>query len=280
MTTAAEALRDAAAALAAASDTARLDAELLLAHALGVTRSDLLLRHRDTPAPEGFAALIARRMAHEPVAYILGEAEFYGRRFIVTRKVLIPRGDSEPVVTAALEACPAPRRVLDCGVGSGCLLLTILAERPDACGIGIDRSPDALEIARENAIALEVEGEWQLKLADWTRSGWSDGLGRFDLVVANVPYIENDADLDPSVRDHEPAGALFAGADGLDDYRVLIPQLSGLLAPGGVAALEIGHRQADAVGAIARRAGLAANVRQDLGGRDRVLTLRHEVPTL
>ena len=250
---------------------ARDDAEILMADALGVTRSAMLLGHMRAPAPAVFDNMLARRLNHEPVAYILGEAEFYGRRFTVTPDVLIPRGDSETVVAAALEACPEPRRVLDCGVGSGCLLLTILAERPGASGVGIDRSPKALEIAGENAIALDIAGDWQLKLADWTQPGWNADLGRFDLVIANPPYVEDDAELDASVRNHEPAGALFAGPDGLDDYRVLIPQLPGLLAPDGVAVFEIGYRQAAAVSALATSAGFEATARRDLAGRSRVL---------
>src|SRR6188768_2363973 len=127
--TVAEALREAAARLASTSDTARLDTELLMAHALGVSRSDMLLRHMGDPAPEGFAGLVERRAQHEPVAYILGRKEFFGREFRVAPGVLIPRMDSETTVAAALEACPAPASVLDCGVGSGALLLTVLAER-------------------------------------------------------------------------------------------------------------------------------------------------------
>ena len=138
--TVAQALRQAAASLAATSDTARLDAELLMAQALGVSRSDMLLRHMQDSTPETFAALVERRAAHEPVAYILGKKEFYGREFLVAPGVLIPRMDSETTVAAALEAVPHPRRVLDCGVGSGALLLTVLAESPGVEGVGIDRS--------------------------------------------------------------------------------------------------------------------------------------------
>lgn len=254
-----------------AVDWARDDVEILMAHALGITRSAMLIGHMRSPAPAAFDAMLLRRMKHEPVAYILGETEFYGRRFAVSPDVLIPRGDSETVVTAALESCPTPRRVLDCGVGSGCLLLSILAERPGASGVGIDRSPDAIKIAVENAAALDIEGDWLMKLADWTQPGWSDDLGRFDLVIANPPYVEDAAELDASVRDHEPAGALFAGPDGLDDYRVLIPQLPGLLAPGGIAVLEIGYRQAAAVAALAANAGFETLLRRDLADRPRVL---------
>ncbi|WP_095012127.1 peptide chain release factor N(5)-glutamine methyltransferase [Tsuneonella mangrovi] len=271
MTTAAEALRDATAQLE--GEWARSDAELLMAHALGVSRSDLLLRHMRDPVPGGFEALLDRRLAHEPIAYILGSAEFYGRRFTVTPDVLIPRGDSETVVAAALEACPAPRRVLDCGTGSGALLLTILAERPKASGVGIDRAPAALAVARENAAALGLGERADLHEADWAQAHWANDLGTFDLVIANPPYVEDDAPLDPSVRDFEPAGALFAGPNGLDQYRILVPQLSSLLETGGVAVLEIGANQAESVAAIARESGFAVQVRKDLANRDRALIL-------
>ncbi|AKH43639.1 release factor glutamine methyltransferase [Altererythrobacter atlanticus] len=268
----ADALRDAAQRLQPVSDTARLDAELLMAHALGASRSDMLLRHMRDPAPEGFGALTDRRARHEPVAYILGHQEFYGRNFEVGPAVLIPRADSETIVEAALEACPAPRRVLDCGVGSGALLVTVLVERPDAEGVGIDRSEDALEIARRNAAAHECRA--QMIRRDWHEPGWTADLGRFDLILANPPYVEDDAPLDPNVRDWEPAGALFAGADGLADYRVLIPQLPALLAPGGVAVLEIGATQAEAVAAIGAGAGFETILRADLAGRPRAVIMR------
>ena len=271
--TIAEALRDATARLERTSDTARLDAELLMAEALGVTRSDLLLRHMRDPAPETFAPLLTRRERHEPVAYILGRQEFYGRDFVVGPGVLIPRADSETIVAAALEACPHPRRVLDCGVGSGALLLTVLAEGGGE-GIGIDRSPEALRIAAENAAVLVLKPAVRLLLADWHHPGWADDLGKFDLILANPPYVEDGAELAPSVREWEPAGALFAGPDGLDDYRILIPQLPALLEPGGVAVLEIGASQADAVAELAACNGFAVALQKDLAGRPRALVLR------
>jgi release factor glutamine methyltransferase len=266
-----EALRDATARIGV--DWARDDAEMLMAHALGVSRSAMLLEHMRDPVPESFATMLERRLKHEPVAYILGEVEFYGRRFRVTPDVLIPRGDSETVVSAALEACPAPRKVLDCGTGSGCLLLTILAECPRAYGVGIDCSPAALAVARDNANALDLAARTDLRDADWTQSGWADGIGAFDLILANPPYVEDDAELDPSVRDHEPAGALFAGPDGLDAYRVLVPKLPALLSPQGVAAVEIGWRQAEAVSDIAAEAGFSAELRRDLADRPRAVIL-------
>jgi len=267
------ALRDAAQALAATSDTARLDAELLMAHALGVSRSQLLLRHMQAAVPAGFAALVARRAGHEPVAYITGRQAFFGLDFAVSPAVLIPRGDSEVLVEAALEHAARGARVLDCGTGSGALLLAVLAGLPGATGLGIDRSAAALAVARANAAALGLADRAEMRLADWDTDGWRDGLGGFDLILANPPYVEEAADLAPDVQGHEPAGALFAGADGLDAYRVLVPQLPALLAPGGVACVEIGASQAEAVSAIAAAAGLAASLRHDLAGRPRVLLL-------
>jgi len=271
VSTVGEALRAAARRLESVSDTARLDAEYLMAHALGAARSAMLLRRTGDPEPEGFAALVERRAGHEPVAYIVGTQEFYGRSFAVSPAVLIPRADSETTLEAALDA--GGDRVLDCGVGSGVLLLSYLAGRPGTAGVGIDRSHEAIEIAGENAVALGIEGDWSLKLADWHEPGWADDLGRFDLVIANPPYVETAAELDPDVREFEPAGALFAGPDGLDDYRVLVPQLAALLNPGGKAVLEIGASQAEAVGALAAQAGFAAVLHKDLAGRPRALTL-------
>lgn len=274
MTDVAAALRAAAQRLEATSDTARLDAEVLMAHALDVTRSDLLLRHMRDPAPAGFAALVERRAGHEPVAYITGRQEFFGLPFAVSPAVLIPRGDSEVLVETALAVRPEARRVLDCGTGSGALLLAVLAGLPGAQGIGTDRSAAALAVAQANAASLDLAARTEFRLSDWTQPGWADDLGCFDLILANPPYVEDAAELAPSVRAHEPAGALFAGPDGLDDYRVLVPQMPGLLAPGGVALVEIGHRQAEQVSTIAAAAGMAATLHRDLGGRPRVLELK------
>ena len=274
MTTVAEELREAAARLAATSDTARLDAELLMAHAMGKSRSDLLLRHQQDTPPKAFYSLVERRAQHEPVAYIVGSKEFYGRAFAVAPGVLIPRMDSETTVAAALEACPAPRRVLDCGVGSGALLLTVLAERADAEGVGIDRSTVAMKVAEENMWRLDLHNRARLLLRDWSERNWTMRLGTFDLILANPPYVEDDAPIAPDVRRWEPEGALFAGVDGLDDYRVLVPQLPRLLESGGVAVLEIGAAQAEQVSEIAAGAGFACELRRDLGGRPRALVLR------
>ncbi len=272
--TVAEAIRAATLALGEGTDTARLDAELLMAEALDCTRSDMFLRRMHDPAPPGYAALVARRAAHEPVAYIRGYQEFFGLGFRVTPDVLIPRGDSEVLVEAALAAKPDARRVLDLGIGSGALLLALLSELPEAEGLGIDRSIAALTVATGNARALGLATRAQLQFGDWTSPGWSAGLGTFDVILANPPYVEADAELAPSVRGHEPAQALFAGPDGLDDYGVLIPQILALLAPGGVALVEIGHTQSEAVTALAAQAGLDAQLHLDLAGRPRALELK------
>ena len=272
--TVAGALREATQRLAASSDTARLDAELLMAHAMGVSRSDLLLRHMQDETPDSFAALVERRARHEPVAHIVGRQEFFGLDFFVTPDVLIPRADSESVVEAALEAAPAARRILDCGTGPGTLLLALLESLPQAGGTGVDASSAALAVARENADGLGMSDRAELLERDWTEPGWATDLGRFDLVVANPPYVEDEADLSPDVRDFEPAEALFAGADGLDDYRILVPRLPGLLTKNGVAVLEIGATQAEAVTEIAEKEGFAVEMRRDLGNRPRALILR------
>lgn len=272
--TAGEAIRAAAERLSAISDTARLDAELLMAHAFGVSRSDLFLRHMRDPEPAGFAALVERRAASEPVAYIIGNQDFFGLTLAVSPAVLIPRGDSEVLVEAALAARPDAKRVLDCGTGSGALLLAVLANLPGASGIGIDRSPEALAVARGNAETIGLADRAEMRMADWDQADWSAGLGQFDLILANPPYVEEAAELDPSVRAYEPSGALFAGIEGLDAYRVLIPQLPDLLAPEGAALIEIGHTQAEPVTAIARGAGFTCRLHHDLGGRPRVLELQ------
>lgn len=271
--TAGEAIRAAAERLSASSDTARLDADLLMAHLFGVSRSELLLRHMRDPEPPGFAALVERRAAHEPVAYITGRQEFYGLPFIVSPATLIPRGDSETLVEAGLAVKPDALRVLDLGTGSGALLLAVLAYLRQAQGIGVDRSEAALAVARANAEALGLRPQATFREGDWHAAGWADGLGSFDLILCNPPYVEATAALDPQVRDFEPHTALFAGPEGLDDYRVLIPQLRALMNVGAAVVLEIGANQADAVSDLAAAAGFATRLHRDLAGRARALVL-------
>ena len=267
----AQALRAAAAQLEDFSVTPRLDAELLMAHALGIERPVLLLDPARFEVPAGFAQLVARRMTHEPVAYIVGHRDFWTIRLAVGPGVLIPRPDSETLVEAALSyfAGAGPGRILDLGTGPGTLLLAALAEWPDAAGIGVDASDAALAYARANAAALGMADRAEFQSGDWGEAV----DGPFDLILCNPPYIGDDEALMPDVADHEPASALFAGADGLDDYRRIVPDLPRLLAPGGAALLEIGHRQRISVTELAEAAGFAATCRQDLGGRDRALVL-------
>lgn len=271
MTDVSAALRDAAQRLAAVSDTPRLDAELLMAHALGVERQALLLDPARFAVPDGFTALVERRMLHEPVAYIVGYRDFWTIRLTVGPGMLIPRPDSETLIEAAIDhfGTGGPKRILDLGTGPGTLLLAALAQWPEAHGLGIDESEKAVTYAEDNAIDLEMDERARFRVGDWTA-----GLdGQFDLILCNPPYIAESEALMPDVADHEPPAALFAGADGLDDYRRIIPDLPRILAPGGAAILEIGATQHMLVRQLAEAAGFAVACTRDLGGRDRALTL-------
>jgi release factor glutamine methyltransferase len=265
-------LRDAAAKLAPISDTPRLDAELIAAHAAGLERGEMLLRLGDLAVSAGADALLARRLAHEPVAHITGTRDFWTLSLKVTPDVLIPRPDSETLIEAALRhfaGQAGPRRILDFGTGSGALLLAALSEWPEATGLGIDISAGALAVARENAARCGLADR-----ADFVAGDWAQGLdGRFDLILCNPPYIEADAVLAPEVADHEPHGALFAGADGLDCYRRLAPEMARLLETGGIALFEIGHDQGRAVSGLFAAEGFAPVLHHDLGGRDRGVSI-------
>jgi release factor glutamine methyltransferase len=254
-----------------AHDTARLDAELLMAHLLRVERSALLLKHLDDPLDMAvFDALIARRAAGEPVAYITGTREFWSLPFRVTPDVLIPRPDSETLVEAALERAPVAPRVLDLGTGSGALLLAVLFERPAGWGVGVDASEAAARVAKGNAEALGLDG-----CASFVAADWDTALNaRFDVILANPPYIATGEALPHDVAGFEPHSALYAGDDGLDDYRRIVPRLPHLLSPAGAAHLEIGHTQSDVLTALANAAGLVATLRRDLAGKPRCLTCR------
>ena len=248
-----------------------LDAELLLAHALGLDRERLLL---DLPleAPDAFEPLLARREAGEPVAYIVGQRAFWTIELEVTPDVLIPRPDSETLIDAAVEhfrGTEGPGRILDLGTGSGALLLAALDQWPGATGIGVDRSEAALAIARRNANRLGMAGRAELRTGNW-----SDGIDqRFDLILCNPPYVAAAAALGPGVAEYEPHEALFAGEDGLDALRALGPQLPRLLEPGGLAAVEIGFDQAASAAALLARDGLSARLARDLAGHPRALLL-------
>jgi release factor glutamine methyltransferase len=266
------AIRAAAVRLGASSDTARLDAEVLMAHVLSVSRSDLLLRHLKDNEPAEYAALIDRRALQEPVAYVTGQQDFYGLALHVSPAVLIPRGDSEVLIDAARArfARQGPLRILDLGTGSGALVIAAQSIWGEAEAIGIDRSIEACRVAQANA---KRHGKARIVQRDWLQAGWADDLGRFDLILANPPYVESGADLAESVRGFEPAEALFSGADGLGDYRLIIPQLAGLLTPQGAAFVEIGATQAEAVSGLALAAGFSTKLHLDLADRPRALEM-------
>ena len=277
MADAASALRDAAQLLSGISDSPRLDAELLMAHALQMERAELLLKLPRLVAPAEFPALVERRQKSEPVAYIIGTKEFWGLDFLVTPDVLIPRPDSELLIEEAVRVCAAgqPKQILDLGTGSGALVLAALSEFPEAQGVGIDASASALAVAHNNADALGLADRIRFLLLDWAQPDWAGALGSgFDLILANPPYVSSNAQLSADVADFEPHEALFAGQDGLDDYRIIIPALQNLLSPTGIALLEIGSDQAEAVSEIAKINCYRVELKQDLGGNDRLLILR------
>jgi release factor glutamine methyltransferase len=261
---------------AAGIDSPAIDARLLLEAAAGVSRTDIVAdpyRSLDVAASDLLEAYVARRSAREPVSRILGRRGFWKIMLNVSPDVLTPRPDTETIVEGVLSAFDEHRRfsVLDLGVGSGAILLAILAERPLARGLGVDISEEALAVARENAANLGLEARTALLRGDWT-----EGLGdeSFDLVVSNPPYIASEEikTLDPEVRDHEPRIALDGGVDGLAAYRRLAPEIMRVLKPDGVFAVEIGWTQAEAVEAIFQAAGaLDVRTRKDLANRDRVV---------
>lgn len=272
-------LRQAAQALETVSETSRLDAELLMAHILGISRQDLLLNLPKLDVPEGFRALLERRKAHEPVAHIIGEREFWSLPFQVSADVLIPRPDSEILIETALQigTSHTPEAILDLGTGSGALLLASLFEFPEARGVGIDASASALAMAHNNADRLGLSDRTTFLLQDWTKADWTQSLGGpFDLILANPPYVSTKAVLSREVADFEPNEALFAGIEGMDDYHIIIPALDNLLSGNGTALLEIGFDQAELVSKLAEKHGYVAQCKQDLGGNDRLLILRRK----
>lgn len=274
---AAGALREAMQILAGISDSPRLDAELLMAHGLQIERSELLLKLPGLDAPADFPALVERRQRSEPIAHIIGQKQFWGLDFQVTPDVLIPRPDSELLIEEAVRifASAHPRRILDLGTGSGALLLAALHEFPEARGLGMDASAAALQIAHNNADALGLADRAGFLLLDWTLPDWTSALGSgFDLILANPPYVASGARLSADVADYEPHQALFAGEEGLDDYRIIIPALDKLLSPSGTALLEIGFDQANPVSQLAKETGYHVELKQDLAGNDRLLILR------
>jgi release factor glutamine methyltransferase len=268
----ARALADAARQLSRTTDTARLDAELLMAEALHIDRDRLILSPPDREVPKRFWSMVKRRAKGEPVAYITGRRAFWNIDLHVGPGVLVPRPDSEVLIASAIEhfeGSDGPLRILDLGTGPGTLLLAALDVWPKAIGIGIDVSRSALSYASANARRLGFEERAKFRLGNW-----ADGIKeRFDLILCNPPYIATDAELGPGVREFEPDEALFAGEKGLDAYRELAPQLPRLMNEGGLAAIEIGHDQAKAVTALLARDGLGARVANDLADRPRAVLL-------
>ena len=268
----ARALGDAARQLEKSSDTARLDAELLMAEALHIDRDKLILSPPDRKVPDRFWNMVERRQAGEPVAYITGRRAFWNVELHVGPGVLVPRPDSEVLIASAIEhfdGSDGPKRILDLGTGPGTLLLAAIDIWPKATGLGVDVSRQALSYASANARRLGFESRVRLIQGDWAK-----GLAEsFDLVLCNPPYVPEDAELGAGVREYEPDEALFAGKEGLDAYRELAPQLPRLLNPGGLAAVEIGSDQADAVTELLTRDGLRARVANDLAGRPRAVLL-------
>ena len=261
---------------AAGVEDARSDAWLLLSAVTGRSRAELIAGvplRLSLAEEQRLAALAARRLAREPMAYILGAREFWSLPFEVSPAVLVPRPESETLVEAALARIAdrtAPLRILDLGTGSGCLLLALLSELPRASGLGIDCSAAAVAIAKSNARRLGLAERAEFREGDWGR-----GLaGPFDIIVCNPPYVaQTDAEsLAPEVRVFEPREALFAGPDGLSAYHALAPDCARLLAEDGVVLLEIGQGQGASVEGIMRRHGLRlVAARADLAGIERCL---------
>jgi release factor glutamine methyltransferase len=266
------ALADAARHLEPSSDTARLDAELLMAEALHTDRDKLILSPPDRKVPDRFWKMLERRKAGEPVAYITGRRAFWNIELHVGPGVLVPRPDSEVLIASAIghfEGRDGPKRILDLGTGPGTLLLAAIDIWQEATSVGIDVSRQALSYASANERRLGFEPRVQFRIGDW-----AEGVEEtFDLILCNPPYVAEGADLGPGVREYEPDEALFAGREGLDAYRALAPQLPRLLGQGGLAAVEIGVDQADAVTKLLSRDGLQSQVATDFGGRPRAVLL-------
>ncbi|MDX2065948.1 MAG: peptide chain release factor N(5)-glutamine methyltransferase [Fimbriimonadaceae bacterium] len=250
---------------------ARLEAQLLVGHAMGWSRVQVLT-YPDAEIPElAWERLVSQRLAHVPMAYLLGYREFFGRRFAVNPDVLIPRHETELIVERALALADRPRRVLDLGTGSGCLAITLAQERPSWTVWGVDRSERALRVAARNAEELGAQ-------VTWVQSDWGAAVsGPFDLVVSNPPYIGTGEPLPPEVADHEPSLALYAGPDGLEAYRQIAAEAN-RYAPGADALFEIGAGQGETVPELLRAFGWSDITGfVDLAGLPRVVQAR--VPT-
>jgi release factor glutamine methyltransferase len=263
-------------------DSADLDARVLLKHAFGLSDTQLITARDEVVAEADLAtltAMIERRIAGEPVARIIGRKEFWGLSFLLDPETLVPRPDTETLVEAAVEACPLPpQEVLDLGTGTGCILIALLTEFPDAQGTGVDISDAALACAATNAGRNGLSGR-----AVFVRSDWGAELGGvFDLIVSNPPYIpQRDIEaLDREVRVHDPMRALDGGADGLDAYRRVARDAARLLSDRGVLVVELGIGQEADVLRIMLEEGLApdGSARRDLAGIPRAFVVRRENP--
>jgi release factor glutamine methyltransferase len=257
-------------------DSARLDARILLAHAMGVSRDDLISAVRPPSRFEAdiFESLLLRRLAREPLAYITGHREFWSLDFRVGPGVLVPRPETETLIDAALAEFPdrnAALAIADLGTGSGALLAAALKEFPKARGVGFERSPQALAYARTNLDLLGFDGRYALAGEDWSEAG----IESFDLILSNPPYIPSGeiAQLAPEVRLYEPRAALDGGTDGLQAYRSLAGLLPRLLSPGAVAVLELGQGQAGQVEQLFQNLTVLRIV-PDLAGIPRALVLK------
>jgi release factor glutamine methyltransferase len=262
-------------------DSPELDARVLLKEALHLSDLELVTAADHPASPEAalnLAAMVARRVAGEPVARILGHREFWGMRFDLGPETLVPRPDTETLVETAVEVCgrPGPGRVLDLGTGTGCLLIAILSEFPAAQGVGVDLSERALKVAAANAGRLGVGGRCSFVRSDWG----AEVDGAFDLIVSNPPYIvtADMAGLDAEVRLHDPALALDGGADGLDAYRRVARDAARLLAESGTLIVELGAGQEGEVAEIMATEGFVRDgaARRDLAGIPRALVVRRE----
>jgi release factor glutamine methyltransferase len=260
-------------------ETAALDARLLLLAALGISATDLITQPDICLSPDEaktLAAFTHRRLDHEPVARIVGVREFWGLPFHLSPETLVPRPDTETVVETALDLLPdrqAPLRIVDFGTGSGCILVALLHELPQAMGLGVDLSFGALVTARTNAADNRVGSRCHFAL-----SRWADAVsGPFDLMVSNPPYIASKVipTLDEEVREHDPKLALDGGPDGLEPYRILLSEAGRLLAPQGLLVVEIGYDQAQDLVGLAGAQGLEiVRIAHDLSDNPRCVAMK------
>ena len=259
--------------------TPELDARLLLSAATGVSDVSLISDPERLLDPKQLASLellVAQRISGRPVSRLLGVREFWGLDFSLNTETLDPRPDSETLIEAVLAQIfdkSAPLRVLDLGTGTGCLLLALLSEFPNAKGRGVDCSEQAIEAATKNSEGLGLDARSTFQVGDWAA-----GLdGTYDVIVSNPPYIPTGdlGRLSVEVREHDPAKALDGGTDGLDAYRLILPEMVRLLAPGGYGFLEFGEGQSADIASISQDLGFeVCEIRADLGGVLRVLTVK------